>query len=151
MGTLGGTIEAAEGEAARALTRVPITRFEDPTPKLRRIEKRLVRYEREDGVPLSFFLHLPPGYQEGTRLPTVLYAYPMEYSDPSTAGQVRGSTRRFSRFNGPSHMFFLLQGYAVLDRTAMPMIGDPETTYDTFVPTFIVQNYAVARTFFLQH
>ena len=80
LGTLGKRIEASEGEAARAISRVPITRFEDPTPQLREIEKRLVRYEREDGVALSFQLQLPPGYEEGTRLPTVLYAYPLEYS-----------------------------------------------------------------------
>ena len=137
VAALGEEIEAAEGEATRALTRVPITRFEDPTPGLRGIEKRLVRYEREDGVPLSFHLHLPPGYQQGTRLPTVLYAYPLEYSDPAVAGQVRGSTRRFSRMYGASHLFFLLQGYAVLENTTMPMLGDPETTYDTFVPQLV--------------
>jgi len=146
LATLGRKIEAAEGEATRALTRKPITHIEDPTPQLRQIEKRLVRYEREDGVPLSFQLLLPPGYEEGTRLPTVLYAYPLEYSDPSTAGQVSGSTRRFSRFYGASHLFFLLQGYAVLDRTAMPMIGDPETTYDTFVPQLVADaEAAVAK------
>jgi dipeptidyl aminopeptidase/acylaminoacyl peptidase len=146
LANIGGKIEAAEGEATRALTRKPITRFEDPTPQLREVEKRLVRYEREDGVPLSFQLHLPPGYQEGTRLPTVLYAYPLEYSDPSTAGQVRGSTQRFSRIFGASHQFFLLRGYAVLDRTAMPMIGDPETTYDTFVPQLVADaEAAVAK------
>jgi len=144
--TLGGTLEAAEGEATRASTRQPITRFEDPTPQLRQIEKRLVRYQREDGVPLSFELQLPPGYQEGTRLPTVLYAYPLEFSDPSTAGQVRGSTQRFSRIYGASHLFFLLQGYAVLNSTAMPMIGDPETTYDTFVPQLVADaEAAVAK------
>jgi dipeptidyl aminopeptidase/acylaminoacyl peptidase len=146
LATLGKTIEAAEGEATRVLTREPITRFKDPTPQLRRIEKRLVRYEREDGMPLSFQLHLPPGYQEGTRLPTVLYAYPLEYSDPATAGQVSGSTNRFSGIYGSSHLFFLLQGYAVLDRTAMPMIGDPETTYDTFVPQLVADaEAAVAK------
>ena len=146
LATLGKTIEAAEGEATRALTRKPITHFEDPTPQLRQIEKRLVRYEREDGVPLSFRLHLPPGYQKGTALPTVLYAYPREYSDPSTAGQVRGSTQRFNRIYGASHLFFLLQGYAVLDRTAMPMIGDPETTYDTFVSQMVADaEAAVAK------
>ena len=146
LATLGKTIEAAEGEATRALTREPITRFEDPTPQLRQIEKRLVRYEREDGVPLSFHLHLPPGYREGTPLPTVLYAYPLEYSDPSTAGQVRGSTQRSTRIYGASHLFFLLQGYAVLDRTAMPMIGDPETTYDTFVSQLVADaEAAVAK------
>jgi dipeptidyl aminopeptidase/acylaminoacyl peptidase len=146
LASLGEKIEAAEGEATRSHSRQPITRFEDPTPQIRQIEKRLVRYERNDGVPLSFQLMLPPGYEEGTRLPTVLYAYPLEYSDPSTAGQVRGSTRRFSRFYGASHLFFLLQGYAVLDRTAMPMLGDPETTYDTFVPQLVADaEAAVAK------
>ncbi|MEM8680675.1 MAG: S9 family peptidase, partial [Planctomycetota bacterium] len=85
--TLGDAVDADAGEATRAVAFEPITHFEDPTPQLRQIEKRIVRYEREDGVPLSFQLHLPPGYQEGTRLPTVLYAYPLEYSDPATAGQ----------------------------------------------------------------
>jgi dipeptidyl aminopeptidase/acylaminoacyl peptidase len=139
LASLGETVEAEAGEATRELSRVPITKFEDPTPQLRQIEKRIVKYKRKDGVPLSFQLHLPPGYKEGERVPTVLYAYPLEYSDPSTAGQVRGSTQRFSRIYGPSHLFFLLQGYAVLDRTAMPMIGDPETTYDTFVPQLVVE------------
>lgn len=146
LATLGKAIAAPEGEATRALTRAPITRFADPTPQLRKIEKRLVRYQRKDGVPLSFELHLPPGYREGTRLPTVLYAYPLEYSDPSTAGQVSGSVRRFSRISGASHLFFLLQGYAVLDATTMPMIGDPETTYDTFVPQLVADaEAAVAK------
>ena len=146
LATLGDVVEAAEGEATRAHEKQPITRFADPTPELRRIEKRLVRYEREDGVPLSFELMLPPGYEEGTRLPTVVYAYPLEYSDPSTAGQVRGSTQRFSRMGGASHLFFLLQGYAVLNNTAMPMIGDPETTYDTFVPQLVADaEAAVAK------
>ncbi len=146
LATLGQEVEAATGEAIRARTREPITRLEDPTPQLRKIKKQIVRYKRKDGVPLSFQLHLPPDYQEGTRVPTVLYAYPREYSDPSTAGQVRGSTQRFSRINGPSHLFFLLQGYAVLDRTAMPMLGDAETTYDTFVPQLVADaEAAVAK------
>jgi len=146
LATLGDAIDATEGEATRAYTKKPITRFEDPTPRLRQIEKRLVRYERDDGVPLSFELQLPPGYQEGTRLPTVLYAYPLEYADPSTAGQVRGSAQRFSRIYGASHLFFLLQGYAVLNNTAMPMVGDPETTYDTFVPQLVADaEAAVAK------
>lgn len=127
----------AEGEATRAWSTAPITRFTDPTPQLRQIKKRLVTYERADGVPLSFQLYLPPGHTEGERLPTVVYAYPLEYSDASTAGQVHGSTRTFDRMRGPSHLFFLLQGYAVLGRTAMPMVGDPETVYDTFVPQLV--------------
>jgi dipeptidyl aminopeptidase/acylaminoacyl peptidase len=146
LATFGKKIKAAEGEATRTLTRLPITRFEDPTPRLREIEKRIVRYEREDGVALSFHLHLPPGYEEGTPLPTVLYAYPLEYSGASTAGQVRGSAQRFMRLYGASHLYFLLRGYAVLDRTAMPMLGDPETTYDTFVPQLVADAEAAVAT-----
>ncbi|MHC4632565.1 MAG: prolyl oligopeptidase family serine peptidase, partial [Planctomycetota bacterium] len=146
LATFGKEIEAAEGEATRVLTHVPITRFEDPTPRLREIEKRIVRYEREDGVPLSFHLHLPPGYEEGTPLPTVLYAYPVEYSGATTAGQVRGSAQRFMRLYGASAFYFLLRGYAVLGQTAMPMLGDPETTYDTFVPQLVADaEAAVAK------
>ncbi|MFC2124337.1 alpha/beta hydrolase family protein [Bacteroidota bacterium] len=146
LATFGKKIKAAEGESTRALKRIPITRFEDPTPQLRDIEKRIVRYERDDGLPLSFHLHLPPGYKEGTSLPTVLYAYPLEYSGASTAGQVSGSTQRFMRLYGASHLYFLLQGYAVLDMTAMPMLGDPETTYNTFVPQLVADaEAAVAK------
>ncbi len=143
LATLGEEIEASAGEAARALSMEPITRFEDPIPQLREIEKRIVHFEREDGVPLSFHLYLPPGYEEGTPLPTVVDAYPLEYSGTTTAGQVRGSAQRFMRIYGASHLYFLLRGYAVLDRTSMPMLGDPETTYDTFVPQLVADAEAV--------
>ena len=146
LASLGKKVKAPVGEAVHHLERRPITRFEDPTPEIRSIEKRIVRYERADGVPLSFTLHLPPGYQEGTRLPTVVEAYPLEYSGAAVAGQVRGSAQRFSRFWGASHLYFLLRGYAVLEQTAMPMIGDPETTYDTFVPQLVADaEAAVAK------
>jgi len=145
LATFGKETEAAEGEATRELTRVPVTNFEDPAPVLRNIEKRIVRYEREDGVQLSFQLNLPPGYKEGTPLPTVLYAYPLEYSGAATAGQVRGSAQRFMRLYGASHLYFLLKGYAVLDQTTMPMIGDPETTYNTFVPQLVADAEAAVK------
>ncbi len=144
--TLGEPMDAEEGEPGRSYSDRPITAFEDPAPQLREIEKRIVTYERADGVPLSFHLYLPPGYQEGTRLPTVLYAYPLEYSDPGTAGQVRGSEQRFTRLWGASHQYFLLQGYAVLNRTAMPVVGDPETAYDSFVEQLVADaEAAVAK------
>jgi dipeptidyl aminopeptidase/acylaminoacyl peptidase len=145
LASMGKKIEAEEGEAQIAIQREAITTFKDPSPQLRQIEKRLVHYERADSVPLSFQLHLPPGYEEGTPLPTVVYAYPMEYSGAGTAGQVRGSDKRFMRIYGASHLYFLLQGYAVLDQTAMPMIGDPETTYNTFVPQLVADAEAAVK------
>ena len=114
-----------------------ITNFSDPTPQLRGIKKQLVKYKRADGVDLSFTLYLPPGYKEGTRLPTVVWAYPLEFTDASTAGQVSGSTNRFTQMGGISHLFFLLQGYAVLDDATMPVVGNPETVNDTFIKQIV--------------
>jgi len=114
-----------------------LTDFPDPTPALRGIKKELVTYERKDGVDLSATLYLPKGYQAGTRLPLVVWAYPQEYVDASTAGQVAGSPYRFTRFTGPSHLYFLTQGYAVLDGATMPVVGHPETMNDTFVEQIV--------------
>jgi dipeptidyl aminopeptidase/acylaminoacyl peptidase len=125
------------GEAAFTSTTQPITRFPDPTPQIRGITKRLVTYARPDGVSLSFTLYLPPGYKEGTRLPTMFWAYPLDYAQGSVAGQVEGSTQRFTTIRGSSQLFFLLAGYAVLDNVAMPVVGPPETVYDTFVEQIV--------------
>ncbi len=116
---------------------VELTRFADPTPQLRKIKRQLVTYQREDGVPLSFTLYLPADYQPGTRLPTLVWAYPLEYNDADTAGQVSGSTNRFTTLAGASHLFFLTQGYAVLDSATMPIVGSPETMNDTFVEQIV--------------
>jgi dipeptidyl aminopeptidase/acylaminoacyl peptidase len=102
-------------------------------PQLRQVHKQLVRYKRADGVDLSFTLYLPPDYKEGTRLPTVLYAYPTEFTDSDVAGQVSGSTQQFTTIAGISHLFYLLAGYAVLDRASMPVVGDPQTVNNTYI------------------
>lgn len=123
----------AQGEVSRASTSRAITSFPNPTPQLAGIQKRLVTYKRADGVPLSFMLYLPPGYKPGTRLPTVLWAYPLDYAEQSVAGQIEGSSKLFTTIRGSSELFFLLEGYAVLDDAAMPVVGPPETVYDTFI------------------
>jgi dipeptidyl aminopeptidase/acylaminoacyl peptidase len=114
-----------------------LTRFPDPTPQLRQISKRLVTYQRPDSVKLSFTLYLPPGYKEGTRLPTVVWAYPLDYTDPSAAGQVTASPQEFTSIIGASPIFLALEGYAVLDNTAMPVVGPTETAYDTFIDQIV--------------
>jgi dipeptidyl aminopeptidase/acylaminoacyl peptidase len=128
---------AAEGEARWDSEPRMATHFDDPTPQIRSITKRIVTFERADGTPLSFTLYLPPGYVEGTRLPTVLDAYPLEFSDPGTAGQVSGTSQQFTRLLGATSLFFLLDGYAVLSDVSMPVIGDPDTAYDTFIEQLV--------------
>jgi dipeptidyl aminopeptidase/acylaminoacyl peptidase len=110
-----------------------VTAFADPSPGVSRIRKQLVRYARKDGTPLSGTLYLPPDWKPGTRLPALVWAYPLEYSDAGTAGQVRGSTRTFTRPVGPSPLFFALAGYAVLNDATMPVVGDPETVNNTYL------------------
>lgn len=126
----------AAAHASKAVR--PLTSFPDHTPELRKIKKRLVTYKREDGVQLSFTLYLPPDYKEGTRLPTVVWAYPLEFTDQDVAGQVTGSIQRFTTIGGPSHLFFLLSGYAVLDNATMPVVGDPETVNNTFIEQIVL-------------
>lgn len=114
-----------------------LTHFPDPQPQLRDITKQLVTYKRADGVELSFTLYLPPNYKKGERLPTIVWAYPLEFNDAATAGQVSGSPYHFTTINGISHLFLLTQGYAVLDNATMPVVGDPETMNNTYVEQIV--------------
>jgi dipeptidyl aminopeptidase/acylaminoacyl peptidase len=112
-----------------------LTWFPDPHPQLTGMDKRLLTYDRGDGVQLTGWLHLPPGYhpdRDGA-LPTVIWAYPLDYGDAATAGQVRGTTERFTRLTASDPIWFVLRGYAVLQGATMPVIGDPETMNDTYV------------------
>ena len=128
---------APAGEATWASASRAITNFPNPFPQLAGISKRLVTYTRADGLPLSFMLYLPPGTKPGTPLPTVVWAYPLDYAEKGVAGQIAGSSKRFTTIRGSSQLFFLLQGYAVLDNAAMPVVGPPETAYDSFVDQIV--------------
>ncbi len=113
--------------------RKALTDFKDPAPQLTNVDKRLVRYRRSDGTPLSGTLYLPPNRKPGEKLPLFIWAYPLEYSDAATAGQVRGSDNTFTFYRNDSPLFLVTQGYAVLMNATMPVIGDPETMNNTFV------------------
>jgi dipeptidyl aminopeptidase/acylaminoacyl peptidase len=114
-----------------------ITQFEDPQPQIRGIHKELVTYTRDDGVTLSATLYLPADHTPGTKLPLLVWAYPREFSDARTAGQVSGSPHRFTRLRGTSHLFLLTQGYAIMDGATMPVIGDAESMNDTFIKQIV--------------
>ncbi|KVE34479.1 S9 family peptidase [Burkholderia sp. TSV86] len=128
--TLGVPVDAPAGEARYASSTMALTHFIDATPEVRQIKKRLVKYKRADGVDLSFTLYTPPGYQEGTRVPAILYAYPLDYAQAATAGQVSGSEQTFTRLK--NYRLMLLAGYAIIDNVSFPIIGDPQRAYDTY-------------------
>ncbi|MEO6324754.1 MAG: prolyl oligopeptidase family serine peptidase [Thermoanaerobaculia bacterium] len=133
--TLGKRVGTSEGEATYGSTTRPITHIADPTPQVRAIQKRLVKYKRADGLDLSFTLYTPPGYKEGTRVPTILYAYPLDYADASKAGQVTGSQVTFTRLL--QYRLLLLAGYAIIDNAAFPIVGDPKKAYDTYMEQLV--------------
>lgn len=124
-----------------ATNRVVITKFVDPAPQLRKVTKRLIRYARPDGVELSCLLYLPPDYDpnddEKELLPAILWAYPRHFAHGGVAGQVATTPYRYTRYNGASPIFMALEGYAVLDQVAMPVIGDQQSANDTFTQQIV--------------
>jgi dipeptidyl aminopeptidase/acylaminoacyl peptidase len=125
-----------DGSNAKALTSFP-----SPAPQTAGITKQLVTYKRADGVPLSFTLYLPAGYKAGTKLPALVWAYPYEFSDVETAGQVTGhEAQAFPELN--YHQLFVLHGYALIDNAAMPIIGDAETVNNTYVDQLLMDAQA---------
>ncbi len=118
-------------------TQVKLTDYKDPAPEFAGVKKEILKYQRADGVPLSGTLYLPAGYEGGKKLPCFIWAYPLEYSDASTAGQVRASPNAFTRPQGASPLFFLTQGWAVLMDATMPVVGDPEKMNDTYVDQIV--------------
>jgi dipeptidyl aminopeptidase/acylaminoacyl peptidase len=120
-----------------ANTRRAVTDFKDPQPQLRGVAHQFVTYQRKDGVKLSATLYLPPGYKSGTRLPVIMWAYPREFGDPDSAGQITGSPNRFTIVSGNSHLFLLLSGYAIFDNPTMPIVGPGETANDHYVEQLV--------------
>ncbi len=127
-------------------TETALTSFPDPTPQIRGIRKQLVKYKRNDGVDLSATLYLPADYKEGEKLPLLVWAYPLEFNDPSTAGQISGSPHQFVRMAGLTHLILLTQGYAIMDDATMPIVGDPETMNDTFIEQIVASAQACIDT-----
>ncbi len=134
--TLGAALPGTKpGEATIASTTRAVTHLPDPTPAVRAIKKRLVKYKRKDGTDLSFTLYTPPNYKEGTRIPAIVYAYPLDYASAATAGQVSGSEQVFTRLS--DYRLLLLSGYAIIDNAAFPIVGDPRKAYDTYLEQLI--------------
>ncbi|MET0374601.1 MAG: prolyl oligopeptidase family serine peptidase [Rhizorhabdus sp.] len=124
-------IRGVKGGSAKA-----ITAFADPAPVFAGVTHRTITYPRADGLQLSGSLYLPAGYdsKRDGPLPTLLWAYPAEFTDAKVAGQTVDQGNRFVRPRGISHLFLLTQGYAILDNPSMPIIGEGAAeANDTYV------------------
>jgi dipeptidyl aminopeptidase/acylaminoacyl peptidase len=122
---------------------VQLTEFPHPSPELANVQKKLLRYTREDGVEMTAMLYLPAGYKvEDGPLPMLMWAYPQEFSSAKTAGQVTVSPYRFARIGWWSPLFWLTSGYAVLDKPTMPIVGEGDAEPND---TYVVQLIASAK------
>ncbi|MDQ6815367.1 MAG: prolyl oligopeptidase family serine peptidase [Bacteroidota bacterium] len=113
-----------------------VTSFANPYPQMTGVTKTKIQYKRSDGVDLTGDLYLPKGYnkeKDGT-LPVLIWAYPAEFNSADDAAQIRGSKDRFITINPGGPIFFVTQGYAVLDNASMPIVAkNGKKPNDTFV------------------
>ncbi len=103
----------------------PLTAFTNPYPGLEGVSKQKVFYKRADGIDLTGTLYLPKGYnkEKDGPLPVVMWAYPKEFNSADDAAQIRGSQDRFTTVSWASPIFYVTQGYAVLDAAEMPIVA----------------------------
>lgn len=102
-----------------------LTSFTNPYPQLDGVTKEKIRYKRADGVDLTGDLYIPKGYdaKRDGKLPVLIWAYPAEYNSAADAAQIRGSEHRFTLLNWGSPVFYVTQGYAVLNNAEMPIVA----------------------------
>ncbi len=112
-----------------------ITSFKNPFISIQNVHKEVINYKRDDGLDLSGTLYLPVGYNKNSKdkMPMIMWAYPTEYKDKSSAGQ---STKNPNEFTYPyygSMIYWVTRGYVVLDDASFPIVGEGETEpNDTF-------------------
>lgn len=118
----------------------PITFFKNPFESLSNIHKEIITYKRYDGVDLSATLYLPENYDKtsGEKLPLIMWAYPYEFKDKNSAGQITNSPNEFTYPWYGSPIFWVNKGYAILDDASFPIIGEgDEEPNDSFIEQLI--------------
>jgi dipeptidyl aminopeptidase/acylaminoacyl peptidase len=111
-----------------------LTHFPGRYDNIKMPTRQFLKYKRADGVDLTATLWLPAGYDKSQGpLPTLMEAYPAEFTSRATASQVSGSPNRYPVFGGGSHVYMVQAGYAILDNATIPIIGEggkePNDTY----------------------
>lgn len=116
-----------------------LTQFPHPYPQLVGVEKQVIQYKRKDGIALQGNLYVPKGWKkENGTLPVLVWAYPDEFKSKDAAGQVQGSPYSFTRLSWGTPIYWVTQGYAVLDNASMPIIGEGDKEpNDNFIPQLV--------------
>jgi dipeptidyl aminopeptidase/acylaminoacyl peptidase len=117
-----------------------ITNFKNPFKSISNVYKKVITYRREDGVELSGTLYLPVGYDtvKKEKLPLLIWAYPLEYKDKSSAGQSDLNPNEFTYPNYGSFVYWVTKGYVVLDNASFPIVGEGTTEpNDNFIEQLV--------------
>ncbi|UCD60730.1 MAG: S9 family peptidase [Flavobacteriaceae bacterium] len=112
-----------------------LTDFENPFKSIADIHKEVISYKREDGLDLSGTLYLPVGYdmQNKEKMPMILWAYPREFKDQSSASQKTSNPNKFTYPYYGSPIYWVTKGYVVLDGASFPIVGEgDDQPNDTF-------------------
>ena len=112
-----------------------LTHFENPFKSIQDVHKEVITYFRDDGLELSGTLYLPTGYDtvQKEQCPMILWAYPREYKDRSSAGQNTQNPNSFTYPYYGSPVYWVTRGYVVLDDASFPIVGEgDEEPNDTF-------------------
>jgi len=122
-----------------------LTAFAHPYPQIKDVKKQVLQYKRSDGVELTANLYLPQGYKkEDGPLPGLVWAYPREFKSADAAGQVQGSPHTFTRLSWGGPIYWVTQGYAVLDNASMPIVGEGDKEpNDTYIQQLVASAQAV--------
>ena len=113
-----------------------MTQFENPFLSIKDIHKEVISYKRADGLELSATLYLPVGYDKvkKEKMPMILWAYPREFKDPSSAAQKTSNPNTFTSPYYGSPIYWVTKGYVILDRASFPILGVGNTEpNDTFI------------------
>ncbi|HEX6995967.1 MAG TPA: prolyl oligopeptidase family serine peptidase [Gammaproteobacteria bacterium] len=113
-----------------------LTTYEHPAPALVDARRITLRYKRPDGLGLSATLYLPAGADPSEPLPVIVWAYPRVYGE-DTESVEPVAAEQFPGFEDAFKLFFLLEGYAVLDDVSMPIVGSTATANDTFIEQIV--------------
>ena len=124
----------------------PITTFQNPFESLNGVHKEVITYKRADGLELSGTLYLPANYDRKNKtekLPLLIWAYPTEYKDKNSAGQVTSNSSEFTFPYYGSFVYWVTKGYAVLDDAAFPIVGEgTEEPNDTYIEQLVANGKA---------
>lgn len=104
---------------------VALTQFKNPYTGMIGVTKEKIKYKRKDGVDLTGDLYLPKGYDKSKDgpLPTLIWAYPREFTNAADASQIRGNQHKFTMLSWGSPVYYVTQGYAILDNAEMPIVA----------------------------